>query len=253
MATAARHVERPLIGIPTSENIAEQVLTNAIDLGDLGIDRNRLARSPDSARDVRAQVEVALSGGDAALTARCLATVNATDARISLEFLAILVHCEVNAAAWLVLKEHLDHILVPKGPGANVMSPDANARRNSEDINPHVHFGGGRYRLPGGILDLPAGSLPATIAVAAIGRPLAEIVSHPALDGMGHRITATAESDGILEIIYGDHHPTIALAEIHDGLMWPHPGAMGRIHHLARQLRETRSGDMIDDMTTPTA
>lgn len=242
-------VERPLIGIPTSESVAKEIMDGEVDLASIGITTDVIAGTHDLARTVRRHIEVALGGDDQVMVGRCLERVRTSDAAISLEFLAILAHSRANAATWLVIQDKLDHIRVPGGPGANIMSPGADRSL----INPHVHFGHGRYRMPGGVLSVPLQTLPATIAVAAPGRPLRSLLSHPALDGFDHVVTWIHEHEDQVEIGYGPDHPTIALSDMEPGLMWPDKDAVRRIHELARQLRESRTEDMTDRMTTTPA
>ncbi|MBX9874516.1 MAG: hypothetical protein K2X84_06645 [Beijerinckiaceae bacterium] len=242
-------VERPLIGIPTSESIAKEIMDGDVDLAAIGLTTDVVAGSHDLARTVRRHVEAALGGDDQDMVGRCLERVRASDAAISLEFLAILAHARANAATWLVIQDRLDHIRIPGGPGANIMSPGVDRSL----VNPHVHVGHSRYRMPGGVLSVPLQLLPATIAVAAPGRPLRSILSHPALDGFDHVVTWIHEHEDQTEIGYGPDHPTIALSEMEPGLMWPDRQALERIQDLARELRDTASEDMIPDMTTATA
>lgn len=238
-------VEQPLIGIPTSESIAREMRSGNVDLSAIGLTTGEVARTHDLARSVRHHIEAALSGKSPAVMARCLEQVRDPEITISLEFLAILAHAGAHAAAWLVIQDKLDHVRVPGGTGANIMSPGSD--RNH--IDPHVHFGSSRYRMPAGVISLPPQTLPATIAAAAIGRPLRSILSHPALDGFDHVVTWTAEQDDQIEVGYGPHHPAITLSDLEPRLMWPDGHAVRHIHDLARQLRETRTEDMIDRMT----
>lgn len=205
------------------------------DLTEIGITVERIARAYSLETEVGRHVEKALSGENTDTVKRCLERAQQKPSEISLEFLALLVHFRVNAAAWLVIKDYVDMILVPHGRGANVMSTDP----GDTTIDPHVHFGNSRYRLPGGVLDVPLQTLPETLSISAVGLPLHQIVTHPALDGMAHIITGIKNTDGSIEIRYGDHHPMIAVADLHEGLMWPDPRAMQAIHTLASGLRKT--------------
>lgn len=242
-----RNSEKPLIGIPTSETLAEQVLAGDLELSDIGLTREKIDRAHDLPRVVRQHVEDALAGKDDAMVERCLAKARLAERQISLEYLAVLAHSKANAAAWLAIQNHLDHILTPPGYGANIMSVDI----ADPMIDPHVHFGNLYYRMPGGMLDVPRNTIPATLMIAAVGKPLSAIFSHPALNGFNHVITSVDEIAGSIEIEYGDYHPTIWLSNLSRDLMWPNENAVKNIHELARGLHNTaREG--IDTLMTRT-
>lgn len=169
-------------------NLADRILTGEVEIAEIGLTTGALRRTANPANIVISRIEQALAGEEK-YQQRCMQSVRGMPGRISLPLLRLLAHGRCDAAAWIIIAPHLDFINL-SGPmgGRTVMSPDKG--KMGEDggiIDTCVFLGNGAYWEGHGRLDL--NWLPETAVGASVGRPLSQLVSHPALDGIPMRIT----------------------------------------------------------------
>lgn len=197
----------------TAQNLAEQILTGSAEIPEMMLCKEALRTFRGDqypASEVERLVEIGLSGSDAGVSRACLAKARAIPGRISTVLLDLLAHAKCDAAVWLVLREHVEWVDLPGGDGGRTLiSKDGGDVPGAVAVfDTHVELADGITWVGNGIIDIsvPKVQLPETVTVSAAGRPLADLISHPALDAHHLMVTAYAESDGYAEIICS--HPS---------------------------------------------
>lgn len=195
-------LETPALTGPDLDALTTLLLRGAAEIPELRLSRDGLRRHADPADKVRIRIEEALTGRPCHRR-RCLESVNAMGKGISSVLLAILEHGRCDAAAWLVISEHVSSIQLP-GPmgGRTLMSPDDVAAGGVVDA--HAYLGSNCHWTMAGTLDVTADH-PDTLINGCLGRPLSTLVSHPALDRFDLRIVAIDDNGGDGHVVRTDH------------------------------------------------
>lgn len=203
-------LETPTLTGPDIDALTTLLLKGDVEIPELRLSRNGLRRLADPTGKVRVRIEEALSGRSCHRK-RCLESVNAMNKGISTVLLAILEHGRCDAAAWLVLSEHVSSIQLP-GPmgGRTLMSPEA---EDDTTVDVHAYLGSNCHWTTHGSLDITA-NRPETLVNGCLGRPLSTLVSHPALDRFDLTIVGIDDNGVDGHVVTTDHENLPSTARI---------------------------------------
>lgn len=195
-------MEAPALTKPDLDALTTLLLKGDVEIPEFRLSRNLLRRLADPTEKVRIRIEEALAGRSCHRK-RCLESVNERGMGISSVLLAILEHGRCDAAAWLVLSEHVSSIQLP-GPmgGRTLMSPDD--VEEGDVVDAHAYLGASCYWTTEGTLDVTTDH-PETLVNGCLGRPLSTVVSHPALDRFDLRIVAIDDNGGDGYVVRTNH------------------------------------------------
>jgi hypothetical protein len=192
----------PSLTGPDLDALTTLLLRGEAEIPEFRLSRSGLRQRSDPTETVRTRIEEALMGRPCH-RARCLKSVNAMGKGISTVLLAILEHGGCDAAAWLILSEHVSSIQLP-GPmgGLTLMSPDP--VEDGDVVDAHAYLGSNCHWTMQGVLDVTTDH-PETMIAGCLGRPLSTLVSHPALDRFDLRIAEIDDNGGDGHVVRTDH------------------------------------------------
>lgn len=213
---AGYDLQTPGLTGPDLDALTTLILRGEAEIPEFRLSRNGLRRRRDPTGTVRTRIEEALTGRPGH-RARCLESVNAMRTGISAVLLAILEHAGCDAAAWLILSEHVSSVQLP-GPmgGLTLMSPDP--VEEGDVIDAHAYLGSNCHWTTQGVLDVTT-ERPETMIVGCLGRPLSAMVSHPALDRFDLHIMGIDDNGGDGYVVRTDHDtlpPRVRVVELRD-------------------------------------
>ena len=198
-------VMRASITANGAQNLAEQIMIGNDEIPQIGLTSKTVRAAGMPADMVAARIEKALSGCDTAMSRACLDHARDIPGSVSRIVLDLMAHGRCDAAAWLTVLPHVEWINLPGEMGGRTVV----TRNGDEELgrmaifDTHVDLGQGVTWLGGGIIDISLSrrTLPTTLTDASIGRPLRDVISHPALDKHPLIVEDYAESDGFAEVI----------------------------------------------------
>lgn len=221
------------IATPSIDNfqacdLAEHILLGRGKIPELGLTRRLLKQASNTEQEVLDRFGAALTGSDARWRNRCIASVNAMDNRLSTALVNLLAHARCDVFAWTVLSAHVSTMSLP-GPmgGRTIVSRkggDAPGVAGIADTD--VHLGDRCHWIGEGVLDLEI-TVPETALAACVGRPLAHLFSHPALDPLHLVIEGIDDNGGggyLVETDYArraEEDRSIAFADLRERHSWP--------------------------------
>jgi len=209
-------------------NLAEHILLGRGKIPELGLTRRLLKGSSDPEQEVMDRFEAALTGSDARWRKRCIASVNAMDKRLSTALANLLAHARCDVFAWIVLSAHVSTMNLP-GPmgGRTIVSREGDDAPGVAGIaDTDVHLGDWCHWIGEGRLDLQI-TVPETTLAACVGRPLAHLFSHPALDPLRLVIEDVDDNGGDGYLMHTDYphraeaDRSIAFADLRERHSWP--------------------------------